>query len=45
MTRILLWHPNVDEVLLLPSNSNTAFDYMSPKVRNSNAIEQNAAMV
>mmetsp|Transcript_26484 Transcript_26484/g.35290 ORF Transcript_26484/g.35290 Transcript_26484/m.35290 type:complete len:455 (+) Transcript_26484:152-1516(+) len=40
----LLAHPSVDEVLLLHSNPNTAFEYVHPKVKNIDASQHNDKM-
>eukprot|EP00565_Helicotheca_tamesis_P001226 CAMPEP_0185727400 /NCGR_PEP_ID=MMETSP1171-20130828/3097_1 /TAXON_ID=374046 /ORGANISM="Helicotheca tamensis, Strain CCMP826" /LENGTH=229 /DNA_ID=CAMNT_0028395961 /DNA_START=38 /DNA_END=724 /DNA_ORIENTATION=- len=40
----LLTHPSVDEVLLLHSNPNTAFEYVHPKVINIDAAQHNDQM-
>lgn len=44
MMRTLLSHPNVDEVLLLHANPQTAFEFVHPKVVNIDAIEHNDEM-
>jgi len=42
--RTLLTHPNIDEILLLHANPNTAFKFDHPKVVNIDATQQNDQM-
>lgn len=44
MMRVLLNHPNVDEVLLLHANPKAAFEFVHPKVVNIDAVEHNDEM-
>lgn len=44
LMRTLLAHPNVDEVILLHSNPNTAFHFVHPKVVNVDSTRQNDEM-
>jgi len=44
MMRVLLSHPNIDEVLLLHANEKTAFEFVHPKVKNIDAIGHNNEM-
>jgi hypothetical protein len=44
MMRVLLSHPNVDEVLLLHANPKGAFEFVHPKVVNIDAVEHNDEM-
>mmetsp|Transcript_9273 Transcript_9273/g.19840 ORF Transcript_9273/g.19840 Transcript_9273/m.19840 type:complete len:635 (+) Transcript_9273:282-2186(+) len=44
LMRTLLSHPNVDEVILLHSNPNTAFHFVHPKVVNVDSTQQNDEM-
>uniref|UniRef100_A0A7R9VYG3 Glycosyl transferase 64 domain-containing protein n=1 Tax=Pseudictyota dubia TaxID=2749911 RepID=A0A7R9VYG3_9STRA len=44
LMRTLLTHPNIDEILLLHANPNTAFKFDHPKVVNIDATQQNDQM-
>eukprot|EP00566_Odontella_aurita_P010331 CAMPEP_0113526130 /NCGR_PEP_ID=MMETSP0015_2-20120614/572_1 /TAXON_ID=2838 /ORGANISM="Odontella" /LENGTH=436 /DNA_ID=CAMNT_0000424425 /DNA_START=160 /DNA_END=1467 /DNA_ORIENTATION=+ /assembly_acc=CAM_ASM_000160 len=44
LMRTLLTHPNIDEILLLHANPNTAFKFIHPKVENIDATQQNDQM-